>query len=175
MIKMIYASDALGCIGKDNGLPWHLPSDLRRFKELTLGQIVVMGRKTYESLPERFRPLPGRTNVVVTKTPISNIVLAGSSVLHPNLIIVNSLIDYLKSVPKEKEVWIIGGATVYEQAVHLADEVYHTRIFGEYDGDAFFDVKHYQSYFDLASSEYFMNLPEDKGISYMLDIYKRKK
>ena len=67
MVTVVAAVAANGCIGKDGGLPWRIPEDMQRYRRITMGKVVVMGRKTWESIPEKFRPLPGRTNVVVTR------------------------------------------------------------------------------------------------------------
>lgn len=171
MLKMIYASDQNGVIGKNNSLPWSLPSDLKRFKNLTMGDFVVMGRKTYESLPERFRPLPGRTNIVISTTTI---------VRHPEVLTFASLKSFLAvakmedSPYKEQDLWIIGGAQLYESCIEHVDEVYHTRILGEYEGDTVFNIKDHLDKFTLSSQDHY-RLTEDKGLEYFLDIYVAKR
>ncbi|MEX1014038.1 MAG: dihydrofolate reductase [Candidatus Paceibacterota bacterium] len=118
-------------IGKNNKLLWHIPDDLKRFKELTLGYPIIMGRKTYESLPENFRPLPGRENIIVTRNKDYNA---------PGAKITNSLeeaIEYGQSLEKEK-IFIGGGQQIYKQAMPFVNELYLTIINEEKDGDAFF-------------------------------------
>ncbi|MBH1957537.1 dihydrofolate reductase [Polaromonas sp.] len=127
-INLIYARAANGVIGKNNAMPWHLPEDLAHFKRLTQGWPVIMGRKTWDSLPARFRPLPGRTNVVVTRQP--DWIGAGAKTAA-------SLADALAQCSQSEEVWIIGGAQIYAQAEPLADRIEVTEIAQDFDGDAF--------------------------------------
>ncbi len=127
-LGLIYARAANGTIGKDGTMPWHLPEDLAHFKRTTLGSPVVMGRKTWESLPPRFRPLPGRTNVVVTRQ--ADWQAAGATVAH-------SLPQALSLCEPALQAWIIGGADIYAQALPLADQVVVTEIDAHFDGDAF--------------------------------------
>lgn len=114
-------------IGKDNKMPWHLPADLKRFKALTLGHWVVMGRKTFESIG---KPLPGRTNAVITRNPES---IDSSS----GILVVHSL-NALENFKILNTIFIIGGAEIYEQTLPMADMLYVTRIDHDFPGDAFF-------------------------------------
>ena len=123
-ISLIWAEAADRVIGMDRALPWHLPEDMRRFKELTMGSTVVMGRITWESLPEKFRPLPGRRNVVVTRQ---------ASYDAPGAEVVGSLEDALDLA--DGDIWVIGGASIYEQALPYADRVVRTRVHLQVDGD----------------------------------------
>ena len=127
-LNLIYARAANGVIGKDNALPWHLPEDLAHFKRTTLGCPVIMGRKTWDSLPPRFRPLPGRTNIVVTRD--SGWAAAGAAVAH-------SLEGARDLCPTDSDAWVIGGAQIYAQALPLASRVVVTEIDRAFDGDAF--------------------------------------
>jgi dihydrofolate reductase len=127
-LHLIYARAANGVIGRDNALPWHLPEDLAHFKRTTLGCPVIMGRKTWESLPPRFRPLPGRTNTVVTRDTAWQ--AQGAMVAH-------SLEAALSLCPADSDAWVIGGAQVYAQALPLASSVVVTEIARDFDGDAF--------------------------------------
>ncbi|MBJ7339437.1 dihydrofolate reductase [Mycolicibacterium sp.] len=106
-VGLIWAQSTSGIIGRDNGIPWRLPEDQARFKELTLGHTVVMGRLTWESLPAKVRPLPGRRNVVVTRQ--ADYVAAGATV-------VGSLEEGLA----DEETWVIGGAQIYALALPMA-------------------------------------------------------
>lgn len=127
-IHLIYARAANGVIGLNNRMPWHLPEDLAHFKQLTNGHPVVMGRKTWDSLPERFRPLPGRTNIVVTRN--SDWQAAG-------VLRANSLEEALHAAAQHGDtVWVMGGAQIYTQALPLADAVEVTIIHQDFDGDA---------------------------------------
>ena len=127
-LNLIFARARNGVIGKDNTLPWHLPEDLAHFKHTTLGQPVVMGRKTWESLPPKFRPLPGRTNIVVTRQTDWQAVGA---------VVVHSLEEAMQHCPAEAHVWVIGGAEVYAQAMPLASRAVVTEIDADFEGDAF--------------------------------------
>jgi dihydrofolate reductase len=123
-VTLIWAEAADRVIGMDRALPWHLPEDMRRFKDLTMGSTVVMGRVTWESLPEKFRPLPGRRNIVITRQ---------SSYDAPGAEVAPSLEDALERT--DGDVWVIGGASVYEQALPYASRVVRTRVHLQVDGD----------------------------------------
>jgi dihydrofolate reductase len=127
VVSIVVAHSSNGVIGRDNELPWHLPADMRRFRELTTGRAVVMGRKTFESLPEAFRPLPNRRNVVLTRS--AGYDAEGAEVF-------GSLEDALAACGHD--CFVIGGEVTYRQALPLAERVYATRIDAEYDGDARF-------------------------------------
>jgi dihydrofolate reductase len=127
-LNLIFARARNGVIGKDNTLPWHLPEDLAHFKHTTLGQPVVMGRKTWESLPPKFRPLPGRTNIVVTRQTAWQ--AEGAVVAH-------SIEEAVQHCPADAQVWVIGGAEVYAQAMPLASRAVVTEINADFEGDAF--------------------------------------
>jgi len=127
-LHLIYARAANGAIGKDNALPWHLPEDMAHFKRLTMGCPVVMGRKTWDSLPPRFRPLPGRRNVVLTRDPSWQAEGASRA---------GSIDDALALCADAPEVWVIGGAEVYRQALPRAQRVVVTEIARDFEGDAF--------------------------------------
>lgn len=127
-LNLIYARAANGVIGKDNQLPWHLPEDLAHFKRTTLGCPVIMGRKTWDSLPPKFRPLPGRLNIVVTRD--TGFVAEGATVVH-------SLDAARERCPAGADAWVIGGAQIYAQALPLAHTVVVTEIARDFDGDAY--------------------------------------
>ena len=127
-LHMIYARARNGVIGKQGQLPWHLPEDLAHFKRTTLGQAVVMGRVTWESLPEKFRPLPGRTNVVVSRQ--TSFEANGAQV-------VSSLEAAMALFPTNEVVWLIGGAQLYAQALPLVSQIVITEIDADFEGDAF--------------------------------------
>ena len=127
-VNLIFARAANGVIGKDGVMPWHLPEDLAHFKQLTHGWPVVMGRKTWDSLPARFRPLPGRTNIVITRQ---------ADWQQPGALRVASLDEALQHSGDSGEIWIIGGAQIYAQAEPLASRVEATEIAAFFEGDAF--------------------------------------
>jgi len=124
-VRLIWAQAANGVVGYDNELPWRIPEDLARFRELTTGGTVVMGRRTWESLPPRFRPLPGRRNVVVTRDP---------SYDAPGADVVGSLDAALAMAD---DIWVGGGAEIYAAAMPLADRLFITDVDGDYPGDTF--------------------------------------
>ncbi|QDL55205.1 dihydrofolate reductase [Rhodoferax aquaticus] len=127
-LHLIYACAANGVIGIKGTLPWHLPEDLAHFKRTTLGCPVIMGRKTWDSLPPKFRPLPGRTNVVVTRqTDWSESGAQRASDMH-------SALQFCEHSP---DVWVIGGAQLYALAEPLAHTAVVTEIDTAFEGDAF--------------------------------------
>jgi dihydrofolate reductase len=123
LISLLVAATENGVIGRDNGMPWHLPDDLKRFKALTLAKPVLMGRKTFESIG---RPLPGRTNLVMTRTP--NWSVAG-------VIVVPDLDTALREAGAAPELVVAGGAQIYALALPRAMRIYLTRIHAVIDGD----------------------------------------
>lgn len=129
-LALIVAAAENDVIGQANTLPWRLSADLKRFKALTLGKAVIMGRKTFDSIG---KPLPGRTNIVITRQP--GLRIAGC-------LIATSLQDALTqaqtALPDCAEVMVIGGAEIYRQALPLAQRVYLTRVHATVPGDAFF-------------------------------------
>ncbi len=125
-ITIVVAMAANRVIGKDNCLPWHLPADLKHFKQLTLGKPVVMGRKTYESIG---RPLPERTNIVVTRD---------RDYAAPGCVVVHSLEAALEAAGASAEVMVIGGAGLYRQILPLTDTIHLTRVQAEFEGDTVF-------------------------------------
>jgi len=127
-LNLIYARAANGVIGRDNQLPWHLHEDLAHFKRTTLGCPVIMGRKTWDSLPPKFRPLPGRANIVVTRDAAWR--ADGALVAH-------SLEAARDLCPAGSSAWVIGGAQIYAQALPLAHTVVVTEIARDFDGDAY--------------------------------------
>ncbi len=127
-LNLIFARARNGVIGHNNTLPWHLPEDLAHFKATTLGQPVIMGRKTWDSLPVKFRPLPGRMNIVVTRQ--TDWQSDGAHVAH-------SVDEALQACPTEAQPWVIGGAELYRLAMPLATRVVVTEIDADYEGDAF--------------------------------------
>jgi dihydrofolate reductase len=130
LVSLVVAAAANGVIGRDNAMPWHLPEDLAHFKRLTLGHPVVMGRKTYESILATLgKPLPGRTNIVITRQP---------GFAAPGCAVVGSLDAALDAARGAEEVFVIGGAEIYRLALARADRVYLTRIDAAFEGDATF-------------------------------------
>ncbi len=125
IVSIVVAIAQNNAIGKDNQLLWHLPKDLKHFKDITSGHTVIMGRKTYESVG---KPLPNRRNIIITR---QNIVINGCEV-------VNSIEEALKLCTGEAEVFIVGGAEIYKQAMTLTDRIYLTIVHQEFDADTYF-------------------------------------
>jgi len=118
-------------IGRDRELPWHIPEDLKRFKRLTSGHPLVMGRRTFESVVHQFGgPLPNRRNIVVSAS--------GNVMDHPAVEVAETLEDALKAASSERLVFIGGGASIYQQMLERADRLELTLVSGEYEGDTFF-------------------------------------
>ena len=151
IVSLIAAVAGNNVIGKNNDLPWHLPADMKYFRDVTMGHCVIMGRKNYDSIPLKYRPLEGRTNIVVTRQ--KNFTAEGC-------IVVNSVEEALKKAHfyspegentggassdfppsgglRGAETFIIGGADIYRQTIDAADKLYITHINHTFDGDAFF-------------------------------------
>jgi dihydrofolate reductase len=132
-VSLIVAVSQNGVIGKDNDLIWHLPKDMKFFKDTTMGHHVIMGRKNFESIPHKFRPLPNRTNIIITRK---------SDYKAEDSIVVNSVEEALKVAKSngENEAFIIGGGQIYKLALeaNLIDRIYLTKIHHSFDGDTFF-------------------------------------
>ena len=132
-VSIIVAVANNGVIGKDNDLIWHLPKDMRFFKETTLGHHVIMGRKNFESIPHKYSPLPNRTNIVITRQ---------TNYKADGCVVVNSVEAALEIAREngDKEPFIIGGGQIYKLALeaNLVDKIYLTKVHHTYDGDTFF-------------------------------------
>ena len=134
-LNLIYARAANGVIGKDNAMPWHLPEDLAHFRRYTQGCPVVMGRKTWESLPQKFRPLPGRLNIVLTRDAATAARLQAEGALALDSL--EQAMAHCAALPAQPdELWVMGGAQIYAQALPLAQRVVVTEIARDYEGDA---------------------------------------
>lgn len=160
MISIIVAVASNGVIGDKNSLLWHISEDLRNFKRVTTGHPVVMGRNTYLSLG---RPLPGRTNVVVSRT-------AGEI---EGCRVVRSLEEAFALFPAEEEVFVIGGAQVYAQTLGMADRLYLTRVEHDYEGDTSFPEWD-RSQWRLVSGERFER-GEKYPYPFVIEVYERVK
>jgi dihydrofolate reductase len=126
MLALIWAQADDGVIGNEGTIPWHLPEDLAHFRDTTMGSTVLMGRLTWESIPSRFRPLPGRRNLVLTRH--SDWEAEGAERVGS----IDEAIAWTKT-----DLWVIGGAQVYDAALPFADRVVVTYVDATYDGDAF--------------------------------------
>lgn len=160
-------------IGKDNTLPWRLPPDLKRFKALTMGHSIIMGRKTYESIG---KPLPGRTCIIVTHQP-------GYKV--EGAIVAGSIAEALKACGKDygdevmdkdrkidTESFVIGGAEIFRQTLPLCDRLYITEIQRDFDGDVLFPEFNHGEWREISRERY--HLGEDNGLEYDFIVLDRK-
>ena len=139
MISLIFAIGRNNALGNKNKMPWYLPADFAYFKKVTMGQPVIMGRKTFESIG---KPLPGRINIVITRS---------TSFSYEGCIVVDS-IDKAKELVKDKDSFIIGGLEIYRAFLPMADKMYITEIDNEFEADTFFTEIDYSKW-KLVSSE----------------------
>jgi len=160
-LHLIYARSRNNVIGVNGDLPWHLPEDLAHFKRTTIGQPVIMGRITWQSIPEKFRPLPGRTNVVVSRQ--SDFSATGAHV-------VSSLQAAIDLFPPNKAVWLIGGAQLYAQAMPLAQQLVITEIDADYEGDAFAPVLNAAEWTEIHRSSH----TSAQGLGYSIVTQQRR-
>lgn len=126
MIIMIAAAAENNALGKNNDLLWHLPDDFKRFKQLTTGHHIIMGRKTFESFP---KPLPNRTHIIVTKQ---------KDYKPEGCLIANSIEEAIQMVPADEDVFVIGGGEIYNLAMPYADKIELTRVHDSFEADTFF-------------------------------------
>jgi len=144
-LSIIVAMSSNRVIGVNNTLPWHLSEDLKHFKSLTTGHTIIMGRKTYESIG---RPLPNRRNIVISRN--SNTSYEGVEVVH-------SLEDAFSISTNDKEVFVIGGSNIYEQALSFVDQLYITEIKKSFLGDAFFPEINKQIWIEYSRDDHVTN------------------
>ncbi len=157
-------------IGNAGTLPWYLPEDLKRFSKLTTGHTVVMGRKTFDSLPEKYRPLPNRLNLVLSRN--TDLKTEGA--------LIYSSVENLSAAIKTGELtlpsdllWVIGGGEIYKIFMPYTDEVHLTEVIGKYSGDTF--LPEFESEFSEKSSEVFTKGELERGVeSCIFKIYAKK-
>lgn len=147
MISIIVAVAENNAIGKNNQLLWHLPADMKIFREKTTGHCVITGRKNYESIPERFRPLPNRTNIVITRQ---------HNYSAPGAIVVSTLNDAIEKAKAtgDEEIFIIGGGEIYAQSLAIADKIYLTKVHHSFDADTFFPQLNMDEWEIISSSQF---------------------
>lgn len=148
-------------IGKDNQLLCHIPGDLRRFKEITTGHTVIMGRKTWESLPKR--PLSNRRNMVITDIP---------GEVFEGAVMAYSIDDAIEKCDPDQENFIIGGGMIYRQFLPLADKLYLTRVYTSYDADTWFPEIDFDIW-NLISDELHSEHIEEEGFEFSYQVFKR--
>ena len=142
MLTLIAAASENNALGKDNDLVWHLPDDFKRFKALTSGHYIVMGRKTFESFP---KPLPNRTHIIITRQ--------NNYEVPEGCIVVNSLSKAIEVCPQNEAVFIIGGGQIYKQSIAIADKIELTRVHTSVEADAFFPEIN-DAIWEIIQSEY---------------------
>ena len=152
-ISLIVAVAENNVIGKNNSLIWHLPADMKFFKEKTTGHCVITGRKNYESIPEKYRPLPNRTNIIITHQ---------KNYTAPGAVVVGSIKDAIEKAEQtgDKEIFIIGGAEIFKQTLHLADKIYYTKIYHAFEGDTFFPPLNDSEWKEISRTE---RAPDEKN------------
>jgi dihydrofolate reductase len=151
MLTLIAATSENNALGKDNDLVWHLPDDFKRFKALTSGHYIVMGRKTFESFP---KPLPNRTHVIITRQKDYEV--------PEGCIVVNSLTKAIEISPENEEIFIIGGGQIYKQSIEIADKIELTRVHTTVEADTFFPEID-ETIWEIIQSEYH---PKDEKHQY---------
>jgi dihydrofolate reductase len=156
IISIIVATDKNGVIGLDGDLPWHLSSDLKHFKEITMGKPLIMGRKTHESIG---RPLPGRKNIVLTYS--KEFKAEGCEVVH-------SLDDAFKAAGDVNEVMIMGGSGIYDQSLTRADRLYLTEVHADVKGDVYFPEFDKGEWVEREREEHFADDRNDFDYSFVV-------
>jgi dihydrofolate reductase len=159
VLSLIVAVSDNGVIGREGGLPWRLPEDLKWFKARTMGKPIIMGRKTWESFPKR--PLPGRTNIIVTRQ---------ASYVAPDAVVAPSLDAALDLARRENpdEIMIIGGAQLYAQALGLVTRIYLTQVAITVEGDAFFPAFDRSTWRERVEGVYPSSATQPIGYSFII-------
>ena len=157
-ISIIVAMSKNRVIGRDNDMPWHLSNDLKNFKKITMGKMVVMGRLTYQSIG---RPLPNRQNIVLSRNFVDT-----------NVLIVNNLQEVLNFSKDEDEVFIIGGEDIYRQTINKANKIYLTTIDEEIAGDKYFPDIDLSSWDKISSENYIKD--ENNSHNFQSEVYLKK-
>ena len=160
MISILVAADQNNAIGKNNQLLWHLPADLKHFKQLSSGHTVIMGRKTYDSIG---KPLPNRRNIVITRQTYIDI---------PGCEVVNSLEDAIALSSQDGHVFIIGGGEIYRQAMDVSDTIFITRVHHQFDADTYFPAIDAHTWVEKEREDH----PADAKnlFAYSFFVYKRR-
>lgn len=167
MITSIIAATAENrVIGKDNQLPWSLPADMKFFRDTTMGHCVIMGRKNYDSIPAKFRPLKGRTNIVITRQ---------KDFVAPDCIVTHSVSEAIEEARKlnMKEAFIIGGAQIYDETISVADKLYLTHIHNKFEGDVLFPEVDFSQWNETSRDD--RQVDEKNLYPFSICTYERKK
>jgi dihydrofolate reductase len=161
-ISIIAAVSDNYAIGKSNNLPWHLPADMKHFRQLTTGHAVVMGKRTFESLPKG--PLPNRRNIVLTSVM--------SEGVNKGYFEADSLEDAVYLCEREEQIFIIGGATVYRQCIDKVDSLYITWVHGSFSADTFFPEIDFEKWNEVSREDF--EADDKNPYSFSFVVYKRK-
>jgi dihydrofolate reductase len=161
MIILIAAVAENFALGKNNDLLWHLPNDFKRFKEITSGHYIIMGRKTFESFP---KPLPNRTHIIISRQ---------KEYKKEGCIVVENLQKAIGACPKDENIFVIGGGEIYSQSIQLADQLDITRVHHSFDADVYFPEIN-MNIWEL-TSEKFNSKDEKHHFEYTFQTYTRKK
>ena len=165
-ISLIVAMDAESGIGKNNDLMWHLPADMQFFKTTTKGHVVIMGRKNYDSIPEKFRPLPGRENVILTRQ---------TSFEAKDCLVFHNFKDCLEHYKNETDrtIFIIGGGEIYQQAIaeDFLDEMFITHVNGTFEADTFFPAFEEKNW----QKEKLFDQPVDEKHKHSFEVFQYKR
>lgn len=162
IVSLLLAASANGVIGKNNQLPWHLPNDLKYFKNLTWGLPILMGRKTFDSIG---KPLPGRKSIVITRN---------HSWQHDGVEVVHTIEDAIKKAEGlgAKEIFVIGGAEIFNRSLDVASRIYLTRIHQDFDGDVFFPAPSEEDW--ALTSSRFCAADEKNAFDHTYEVWERK-
>ena len=158
-LSIIVAISANNAIGKNNQLLWHLPADLKHFKAITSGHPIIMGRKTYDSIG---KPLPNRRNIVITRQADLSI---------PNVEVVNSLQEAIALCEEEDQVYVIGGAEIYKQALTFVNKIYLTIVHQNYEADAFFPELNKNEWKEITKEDH--PVDEKNNVAYTFSTLER--
>ncbi|WP_316815585.1 dihydrofolate reductase [Pedobacter nyackensis] len=160
IVSIVVAIAENNAIGKDNQLLWHLPADLKHFKQITTGRTIIMGRKTYDSIG---KPLPNRRNIVITRTTGLQI---------PGVEVTSNIEDALALCSAEEEVFIVGGAEIYKATMEVTDRIYLTRVHQSYEADTFFPEIDFNLWNETDVEKH---LPDEKNhVAYTFSTLSRK-
>ena len=154
-ITLVAAIASNNVIGYKNSLPWNIPSDLKKFKELTSGKTILMGRKTFESMP---KALPNRTNIVITRK---------NNYKAKDAIVVHSIHEALEKAENDNQPFIIGGGEIYRQSILISDRIELTRVHAKLDGDAFFPEIDYKIWNEVSSEKRFKDEKHDFDFTFI--------
>ena len=163
IVSILVAVDENNAIGKDNQLLWHLPIDLKRFKQLTSRHTVIMGRKTFDSIGKL---LPNRKNIVVTRQ--ENLTIPGCQIAH-------SLAKGLDFCKNDQQVFIIGGAEIYRQAIALCDTIFLTRVYHTFEADTYFPVIDFTDWIETQREEHLSDQKHAFAFSFITYVRKHAK